>query len=257
MENLKNYEYQMKTLGFYVIENFLNEEVCIDLINILNKELSRYKTFGTKRSLQDQFHLHDLICNHLKVAKLIENEELNLLLSKILGDYWIMYAFTSSSCPPHNTNFGGRIHVDSPRFIDNYVTNVGVIWALDDFTKINGATKVLPSSHNSEEIPSKELFDELSVDVIVPKGSLIIFNARLFHCTGFNETNEWRHALTMNACRPFMKQRMDWVRFVPSAISDNLNPMARRILGFDTQLPSSLEEFFLPDEKRLYKANQE
>jgi hypothetical protein len=54
-----------------------------------------------------------------------------------------------------------------------------------------------------------------------------------------------------------MKQRMDWVRFIPSKISDQLNTQARRIIGFDTRLPSSLEEFFLPENERLYKANQE
>jgi ectoine hydroxylase-related dioxygenase (phytanoyl-CoA dioxygenase family) len=53
-----------------------------------------------------------------------------------------------------------------------------------------------------------------------------------------------------------MKQRMDWVRFVPPEISDQLNEQARRLLGFDTRLPTNLEEFFLPQDQRLYKANQ-
>jgi hypothetical protein len=54
-----------------------------------------------------------------------------------------------------------------------------------------------------------------------------------------------------------MKQRMDWVRFIPESISSQLNSQARRILGFDTRLPSNLEEFFQPEELRFYKGNQE
>ena len=29
-----------------------------------------------------------------------------------------------------------------------------------------------------------------------------------------------------------------------------------RLIGFDTRLPTSLEEFFLPEERRLYKPGQ-
>ena len=61
----------------------------------------------------------------------------------------------------------------------------------------------------------------------------------------------------MNVCRPYMKQRMDWVRFIPTEITDQLNSQARRIIGFDTRLASNLEEFFQPEDKRLYKSNQE
>jgi hypothetical protein len=53
-----------------------------------------------------------------------------------------------------------------------------------------------------------------------------------------------------------MKQRVDWVRFIPQAISGALNGQARRIIGFDTRLPTSLDEFFVPDDQRLYKPNQ-
>jgi hypothetical protein len=54
-----------------------------------------------------------------------------------------------------------------------------------------------------------------------------------------------------------MKQRMDWVRFVPKEIVEQLNEQARRIIGFDTRLPTSLDEFFVSDSERLYKPNQE
>ena len=54
-----------------------------------------------------------------------------------------------------------------------------------------------------------------------------------------------------------MKQRMDWVRFIPEQLTKQLNDQARRIVGFDTRIPSNLEEFFQPAEKLLYKPGQE
>ena len=53
-----------------------------------------------------------------------------------------------------------------------------------------------------------------------------------------------------------MKPRMDWVRLIPEDIASQLNSQARRLIGYDTRLPTTLDEFFLPEDQRLYKANQ-
>lgn len=81
---------------------------------------------------------------------------------------------TGSSCPPKSTNYGGRVHTDSPRWIDGYPTNVGVLWMI--LQKKMVALKVLPASHHSEVIPTKEYFDSNSIQVECKKGSLIVFN---------------------------------------------------------------------------------
>lgn len=254
--NFDEFKYNMDTVGFAIFENFISNETCEILKEKVIFEIENYKEQGTNRSHLDRHHLHDLVCKYIDVAKLLESKDLDKLLSLLLGDAWIMYAFTGSSCPPKSTNYGGRVHVDSPRWINNYSTNIGVLWALDDFTIDNGGTKVLPASHHSSVIPTKEYFDKNSLQVTCPKGSLVIFNARVVHSTGFNNSDMWRHALTMNACRSYMKQRMDWVRFIPNTIIKDLNETAKRIIGYDTRLPTNLEEFFLPEENRLYKPNQ-
>lgn len=255
--NYDEFNYKMATVGYAVFENFLSIDKCNILKKIIEDELNYYKfSEHTERAYFDRHHLHDLICKHLDIIKLLEDEHLDKLIAQLLGEYWIMYAFTGSSCPPESTNYGGRIHVDCPRLIQNYDTNIGVMWVLDDFTHDNGATKILPASHHSEIIPNQDFFDKNSLKLVCPAGSLVIMNARVVHSTGFNNTDQWRHALTMNTCRPFMKQRMDWVRFVPENITKHLNQRAKRILGYDTRLPTNLQEFFLPEEDRLYKPNQ-
>jgi ectoine hydroxylase-related dioxygenase (phytanoyl-CoA dioxygenase family) len=202
-------------------------------------------------------HIHDLLCNNIRFGRLLEDARLQQLLEPFLGPSFIMYAFTSSSIPPGECNYSARIHVDSPRFQANYITNVGVIWTLDDYLIHNGCLRVLPGSHHSPELPPESYFEQHCQPILCPAGSLILFNARLVHRTGRNESPSWRHSLTMNCCRCFMKQRMDWVRFVPESISGQLNEQARRMLGFDTRLPTTLNELFLPDDQRLYKGGQE
>jgi ectoine hydroxylase-related dioxygenase (phytanoyl-CoA dioxygenase family) len=250
--------YSMQTVGYYVIEDFYDESICNYLKDILENAIDNYKPHEeSERSFKDKYHMHDLLLKDINFSKTFEDPRLQQLVGSILGENWIMYAYTSSSLPPNGNNFGSRMHVDSPRFISNYPTNVGVIWALDEFNVENGATFILPGSHNSGNAPTEAFFKKNCIRLTCKKGAFILFNARMWHAAGNNSTDYFRHALTLNACRPYMKQRMDWVRFIPQSIVSQLNDQARRIIGYDTRLPSSLEEFFLPENERLYKGGQE
>lgn len=255
---IKDHQFAMNTVGFNVVHDFFTDDICAILRERLERAIESYASVSvSERSALDRFHMHDLLARDEVFAETLEDSRLQQLIAPILGEFWIMYAYTSSSLPPNGGNYGSRIHVDSPRFIPNYPTNLGVIWALDDFTEENGATYILPGSHSTNLSPSKEYFDKNSVRLTCKKGSVILFNARVWHAAGTNHTNTFRHALTMNVCRPYMKQRMDFVRLIPDEITKNLNDQARRIIGFNTRLPTTMEEFFKPEDERLYKANQE
>lgn len=257
-KSINDHSYLIETRGYSIIENFLNSEEIEILKNSMIKSINNYEPIeGIERSYLDKYQLHDLMAKDINYARLLEDPRLQQLVEPHLGDYWIMYASTSSSIPPHGSNYASRLHVDSPRFQPGYVFNMGIIWTLDDYTLENGgALKILPGSHHSEKIPSLDFFEENCVNAICKAGSLLFFNARLYHRTFKNSTETWNHSMTMNACRSFMKQRIDWVRFVPEEITNQLNSQAKRLIGFDTRLPKNLEEFFVPDNERLYKPNQ-
>ena len=254
--DLSEHHYALATLGYTVVPNVLPLAICAQLKQLLQGILDAYVPAASERSVLDRYLMHDLLCRNAAFAALLEDPRLQQLLAPLLGEHWILYAFTSSSLPPGQTNYGHRLHVDSPRFVPGYPTNMGVMWALDDFLAQNGATEVLPGSHASPLEPAAEFFERHKVVLTAAQGAMIVFNARLFHRSGVNHTEQWRHALTMNACRSFMKQRMDWVRFVPREIAAALNAQGRRLLGYDTRLPTSLEELHLPEDQRLYKPGQ-
>ena len=185
--------------------------------------------------------------------ELFENDRLLAPFNAVLGDECIVYAYTSSSMPPGTVNYSGRVHVDSPRLIHGYVTNMGVTILLDDFTEENGATWFLPGSHTRADAPTEDEFYGQARRVIAPAGSAFFFNARLWHAGGVNTTSAWRHALTINVCRSYMKQRID----IPRAMAGmNLAAVSDRVkqkLGFFAQPPASLDEYYLPPEQRSYR----
>jgi ectoine hydroxylase-related dioxygenase (phytanoyl-CoA dioxygenase family) len=184
---------------------------------------------------------------------LFDNTRLLEPFNAVLGDECIVYAYTSSSMPPSGANFSARIHVDSPRVIPGYVTNMGATILLDDFTEANGATWFLPRSQQRVEAPGDDEFYGSARRVIARAGSVFFFNARLWHAGGRNDTPVWRHALTINMCRPYMKQRIDIPRAMQGMDLSGVSDQAKQKLGFFSQPPASLEEYYLPPEQRSFR----
>lgn len=253
--HLEQLHKELETKGFVVIEDYLSEATILNFSSILNSEINRTECEYPYNNF-DHCHIHDLFVRYPTLLDIIDDPFLDQLLAHFLGEYWVMYAATSSSIPPGKQNFASRIHVDSPRLVPGYAFNMGVIWALSDYTLENGCLEVLPFSHLNQNEPALDRFESEKAQILCTKGSLIVFNARLYHRTTPNLSTNWRHAMTMNACRSFMKQRMDWVRFIGTDAVADYNDRVRRILGFDTRVPSNMDEFSQPEHLRFYKSNQ-
>jgi ectoine hydroxylase-related dioxygenase (phytanoyl-CoA dioxygenase family) len=182
-----------------------------------------------------------------------ENASLMAPFNAVLGDGCIVYAYTSSSMPPGKTNYSRRIHRDCPtsRLVPGFPTNMGATIALDDFTLDNGASYFLEGSHSRVDVPSEKEFTEKAQRFVAPAGSVMFFDALTYHAGGDNQTGAWRHALTINMCRSWMKQRLDIPR-VMSEVGTDVSTAAKQKLGFFTQVPASYDEYYAPPEKRKY-----
>jgi ectoine hydroxylase-related dioxygenase (phytanoyl-CoA dioxygenase family) len=193
----------------------------------------------------------------LALTEILGNPRAMEPFEAVLGEGCTVYAYTSSSMPPSGTNYSHRIHVDCPRIIPGYVTNMGATIALDDFTEENGATWYLPGSHERADAPSEQEFFTKAKRFVAPAGSVLYFNARIWHSGGANATPKWRHALTINMCRPWMKQRIDLPRALAGKDFSSLPPKAAQKLGFLAQVPANLDEYYAPPEKRKYRQKTE
>jgi ectoine hydroxylase-related dioxygenase (phytanoyl-CoA dioxygenase family) len=185
-----------------------------------------------------------------------DNDVLMAPFNAVLGDGCIVYAYTSSSMPPNKTNYSRRIHRDCPttRMAPGFPTNMGATITLDDFTLDNGASYFMPRSHTRVDTPSEDAFAKGAERFVAPAGSVMFFDALTFHAGGDNKTDRWRHALTINMGRSWMKQRIDIPRAMTSANIDvaSISKKAKQKLGFFTQVPASYDEYYAPPEKRKY-----
>lgn len=200
--------------------------------------------------------VHNCMFRGPEMASVLDSKAMNDIVGSLLTQTFIVYAYQSSSLNAGQENYGSRVHVDSPRFIPGYSTNVGVIFPLDDFTLDNGATYYLPGSHKASTLPSDEYFYENAKRAVCKAGDMIVFDGRLVHAAGSNSTRADRHSLTINFCRSYMRQRFDFPKMVTPKILEMLSPNAQKLLGWNVRMPSSLGEFYLPEDQRLYKSGQ-
>lgn len=241
------------TQGYAIVEDILSPEFVLrakaELELAIIKEVAYHKT-----NQYSDFGMV-LLCSLYGGAfiELFDNDKLTGAFNAVLGDGCTVYAYTSSSMPPNKSNYSNRLHVDSPRLIPGYVTNMGATILLDDFTEENGATWFLPYSQNTLEKPGEEEFYKNGKRVIAKAGSVWFFNARIWHAGGNNLTDKWRHALTINMCRPYMKQRIDIPRAMAHMDLSNVSQQALQKLGFLAQVPANYDEYYVAPEQRKFK----
>jgi ectoine hydroxylase-related dioxygenase (phytanoyl-CoA dioxygenase family) len=245
------------TDGYVIVEDVLPPDFIARARRELERAIESEVDYHGTRDYKDFGMV--LLCSLYggSFLQLFDHERFLEPFHAVLGEGCTVYAYTSSSMPPGRANYSSRIHVDSPRIIPGYVTNVGATIPLDDFTEANGATWFLPGSHRRAEPPGEEEFYGSARRFVAKAGSVWFFNARIWHAGAPNTTASWRHALTVNMCRPWMKQRLDIPRAMAHMDLSGVSERSLQKLGFLAQVPASYDEYYAPPERRKYRQKAE
>ena len=249
---------QLRSSGYAILPGIVPSAMLAKLKRDLEEAIGKEEEYRVGRNIASHYGMV-LLCS-LYGPGLVEVLDLESLMHPfewVLGEGCIIYAYTSSSMPPHATNYSARVHVDCPRLIPGYMTNMGATILLDDFSEENGATWFLPDSHTRLKPPPEAEFYAHGRRLIAEAGSVFYFDARLWHAGGLNQTNHWRHALTLNMCRPFMKQRIDIPRAMAHTEHQSLPARVRQKLGFVSQPPASYDEYYAPAGQRTFEQKYE
>ena len=79
------------------------------------------------------------------------------------------------------------------------------IWMLSDFTAENGATRVVPGKHLSEQTP--DVLDDPAAThpdemlLLGKAGTVVVFDSHMWHGTTHNGSRDHRYSLTSFFCR--------------------------------------------------------
>ena len=107
---------------------------------------------------------------------------------------------------------------------------ISAMWALDDFTLENGATRVVPGSHKKLD---EDQADEASiVQAVMPKGSVLYYLGSTLHGGGANQTEVPRAGLITTYSLGWLRQEENQYLTVPREVADSYPENVRRLMGY-------------------------
>jgi len=167
------------------------------------------------------------------------------LVRHVLGGDGKLSSLNARSADPH-TDVGQPLHVDMGAIPDEkgyWVCNT--VWLLDDFTRENGPTRMIPGSHRWGTKPQDVLDDPLAphpheVLLLAPAGSIAVMNAHMWHGGTANHTSSPRLAMHAFYCRRDKPQQQYQKQLLRLEVQAALTPELRRLLAVDDPLNDEL-----------------
>lgn len=112
------------------------------------------------------------------------------------------------------------------------------IWMLDPFTAENGATRIVPGTHRSGQVP-KEVMPDVTAphpqEVVLAgrPGDVGIFNGHCWHAGGINQTTGPRRAILAHYLRADIPRPADRRQHISPEVRATLTPREVELLGLD------------------------
>ncbi len=132
-----------------------------------------------------------------------------------------------------------NLHTDDgiyPLRIPGMQLQVSAMWALQDFTAENGATRVIPGSHienNIHRYQSGELEEHSDiVQAVMPKGSVLFYLGTTWHGGGANVSDAPRAGLINTYALGWLRQEENHYLNIPREIAAKHSRKIRDLMGY-------------------------
>jgi ectoine hydroxylase-related dioxygenase (phytanoyl-CoA dioxygenase family) len=113
---------------------------------------------------------------------------------------------------------------------------VNTMWALDDFTPTNGATRLVPGSHRWEADRRPEANAAITV-AEMPAGSTMFYVGNLWHGGGANQTERPRLGVILEYVVGWLRPQENHCLAVPRAVVRELPERLQELLGYNIYPP--------------------
>jgi ectoine hydroxylase-related dioxygenase (phytanoyl-CoA dioxygenase family) len=112
---------------------------------------------------------------------------------------------------------------------------VNVMWAVDDFTEANGATRIIPGSQRwPDTSPARE---EDTRPVVMPAGSCCVFLGSAVHGGGANRSDRARLGIVMEYAAGWLRPQENLALAVPRQVAREMPERLQRLIGYDIHPP--------------------
>lgn len=220
--------------GYTVVEDAIEP----DLVAALHDDLLRLERAFDVEPSPNSFEGHRTIriYNLLAFGALYERVPVhpNVLpiVERVLDPGCLVSSLSSISILPGED--AQPIHADDqliPLPKPHPPTVCNTMWALTDFTKANGATRVVPGSHLSDHSPDYgKPYDSVAAEM--GSGSVLVWHGSLWHGGGANRTGERRVGVAMNYCAGYVRQQENQQLGLPRETVQQFPRRLRQLVGY-------------------------
>jgi ectoine hydroxylase-related dioxygenase (phytanoyl-CoA dioxygenase family) len=221
--------------GYTILEGVIEPEFVDSVLQDL-KRIEKERAITPAQNLFEGFRTvriynllafgssYDRIAAHDKVLPLVERViDRGFLVSSISS---IAIESEENAQPWHADDQ----HIPLPRPHVPIICNT--MWAMTDFTRDNGATRLVPGSHKATDFPPPFGDIDGAISAEMPRGSVLVYNGSLWHSGGANKTGERRVGIAMNYCAGWIRQQENQLLGIPMEVARGFSQRLRKMLGW-------------------------
>ncbi len=113
---------------------------------------------------------------------------------------------------------------------------ISAMWALDDFTEENGATRVVPGSQDLRPIDG--IGEAEITQAVMPRGSVLFYLGGTVHAGGANRSTAPRTGLITTYSLGWLRQEENMYLAIPREVADSYPDPVRRLMGYQSHGPA-------------------
>lgn len=225
---------QIHEHGYIVIEDVLTDAEIADIkaaiLPLLNdKGRNVFEGFNTQR-------LYAVLSKTRALDRLVDHPRILAILDKLFLPNYLLSQLQVINLLPGEK--GQPLHYDDgfypiPR--PRAPLGAATIWAIDDFTELNGATVIVPNSHTWDDNQKPKA--EQAKSALMKAGSVLFYPGTFWHGGGANRSTGNRLAVTCQYCEPWLRTQENYFLGTPLEVVSNLSEDLRRLLGYSIYPP--------------------
>ncbi len=247
MKNQKKIKFYKKKIikdGYVILRNVISKNEC-DKLKLISKDL--YHRFKKKNKVKNSLEqtVYNLHNKNKKFLKYLCFKKTFKIVEEVLseGSYDNNCEIILRQTALRNPLKGHaqQLHNDTRISGCNFPLVLHIIYMLDDFTKKNGATRVVPKSHLRNDFAKMKKKYKSEISLTGKKGDAIIFNASTWHGSSEKKVDIDRWGMIFSYSRWFLKPDFNFCENTPKGLYKKLTLEQKKLFGFYHNPP--IDEF--------------
>ncbi|MDV7888911.1 phytanoyl-CoA dioxygenase family protein [Pseudomonas aeruginosa] len=137
---------------------------------------------------------------------------------------------TVHPCSPAQILHRDELAWDFFPFPSDYEVQCNLLWAMTDYTEENGATRVVPGSHQAG---NKEKYaPDAGIPAVMKRGSALFYTGKIYHGAGENRSDAARKAINITYAVGWVRQEENQYLTTPLEQAKSLPDDLLKVMGY-------------------------